>query len=60
MKENSLKDQKIDRLEKIKDLFTELEAKNNAEWTSGFSSYIAYDYYYTNLAKHLDKEVSGK
>lgn len=36
------------------------EAKNNAEWTSGFSSYIAYDYYYTNLAKHLDKEVSGK
>lgn len=36
------------------------EAKNNAEWTSGFSSYIAYDYYFTNLAKHLDKEVSGK
>ena len=31
VKENSLKDQKIDRLEKIKDLFTELEAKNNAD-----------------------------
>lgn len=31
VKENSLKDQKIDKLEKIKDLFTELEAKHNSD-----------------------------
>lgn len=36
------------------------EAKGNVEWNTNYAEYIEYDYYYTNLAKHLDKEVSGK
>lgn len=36
------------------------EAKNNMDWNTNYGDYNEYDYYYTNLAKYLDKEVSGK
>lgn len=35
------------------------EAKENTQWSS-YSEYITYDYYFTNLAKNLDKEASGR
>ena len=36
------------------------EAKGNVDWNTGCGEYNEYNYCCSNLAKHLDKEVSGK